>query len=201
MIVGNICCSAASHVDWVLWLRDAFTSDLLHHLQICFINTVTTVANQLAYAWHCCRSHICTLKLLTLQKITHEPGQQRCQSHSSPCYLLCQYLRLMLDTLGLHICTCEVLCSILFWPQELHVSLWRLLSCLKFCTIHTQRSVLIDTWICIERDNAKKLLKELHLHDVMTHHTTIKLRRKLENTKMSKTTKQRQCTTQVFDPH
>ena len=53
----------------------------------------------------------------------------------------------------------------------------------------------------IERDKAKKLLKELHLHAVMTHHTIIRLRRKLENTKTYKTTKQRKCTTQMFDPH
>ena len=53
----------------------------------------------------------------------------------------------------------------------------------------------------IERDKAKKLLKELHLHAVLTHHTIIKLRKKLEILKMSKTTNQRKCTTQVFDPH
>ena len=42
----------------------------------------------------------------------------------------------------------------------------------------------------IEQDKAKKLLKELHLHAVISHHTIIKLRRKLENINMSKTKKQ-----------
>ena len=39
----------------------------------------------------------------------------------------------------------------------------------------------------IENTQAKKLLYDLHAHAVQTHHTTIKLRRKLENIKLHKT--------------
>ena len=52
----------------------------------------------------------------------------------------------------------------------------------------------------IDSNKAKKLLKELHLHAVLTHHTIIKLRRKLESTKMCKTKKQTKDTSHRFEP-
>ncbi|KAL3154986.1 hypothetical protein ABBQ38_15507 [Trebouxia sp. C0009 RCD-2024] len=52
----------------------------------------------------------------------------------------------------------------------------------------------------IEKAPAKKLLYDLHAHAVQTHHTIIKLRRKLENTTQPKTNKRPRNCMQPFEP-
>lgn len=54
--------------------------------------------------------------------------------------------------------------------------------------------------LCIERAQAKKLLYDLHAHAIQTHHTIIKLRRKLENTKLPKTSKRPRNCMEPFKP-
>ena len=53
--------------------------------------------------------------------------------------------------------------------------------------------------IGIEKAQTKKPLYDLHAHAVQTHHSIIKLRRKLESTKLNKTN-QRSSRTQSFEP-
>ncbi|KAL3155506.1 hypothetical protein ABBQ38_15503 [Trebouxia sp. C0009 RCD-2024] len=52
----------------------------------------------------------------------------------------------------------------------------------------------------IEKAQAKKLLYDLHAHAIQTHHTIIKLRRKLENTKQPKTSERPRNCMQPFEP-
>ena len=52
----------------------------------------------------------------------------------------------------------------------------------------------------IEKAQAKKLLYDLHAHAVQTHHTIIKLRRKLENMKQTKTNQHTSNCRDPFDP-
>ena len=52
----------------------------------------------------------------------------------------------------------------------------------------------------VEKAQAKKLLYDLHAHAIQTHHTIIKLRRKLGNTTQPKTNKRPSDCMRPFEP-